>query len=105
MDRTTLSLPDQAARKRFAAARLPAIVGIAVLFAFFYFQNLHRILGREHHQSDFRHFYAAAVAMSQGTDLYKSGTGGYVYPPLLAFLYTPLAHLPDHWAAAVALTI
>jgi hypothetical protein len=73
-------------------------------FGYFYFEILRRIL-QEHHQSDFFHFYAATVAMSRGEDIYLSGTHGYVYPPLLAFLYLPLAHLSDVSAAAVALTI
>jgi hypothetical protein len=42
--------------------------------------------------------------MSHGDDIYRSGTGGYVYPPLLAFLYLPLAHLSAPIAAALVLT-
>jgi hypothetical protein len=89
---------------RFSRFRWPAVTAIALYFGFFYFEILRRILF-EHHQSDFFHFYAATVAMSQGQDVYRSGTGGYVYPPLLAFLYLPLAHLSDVAAAAIALTI
>ncbi len=41
---------------------------------------------------DYTHFYHAARAMLDGKDIYASGTGeGYIYPPLLAFLYQPLA--------------
>src|SRR5437762_3216749 len=90
--------------QRYARFRWPAVIAVALLFAFFYFQNLNRILS-QHHQADFRHFYAATVAMSQGKDIYQSGTQGYVYPPLLAFLYLPFAHLSDARAAAIALTI
>ena len=89
---------------RFSRFRWPAVTLIALYFGFFYFEILRRIL-YEYHQSDFFHFYAATVAMSQGQDIYHSGTGGYVYPPLLAFLYLPLAHLTDVGAAAIALTI
>ncbi|MGH7753339.1 MAG: glycosyltransferase 87 family protein, partial [Gemmatimonadales bacterium] len=42
---------------------------------------------------DWRFFYPAAEALVRGTDLYESGEGGYVYPPLLAFLVTPLVPL------------
>jgi hypothetical protein len=89
---------------RFSRLRWPAVTAIALYFGFFYFEILRRILW-DHHQSDFFHFYAATVAMSQEQDIYHSGSGGYVYPPLLAFLYLPLAHLSDVGAAAVALTI
>ena len=51
---------------------------------------------------DFIHFYEAARAVVTGGDLYASGRGGYIYPPLLACLYAPLAWLPPD-AAAVAL--
>lgn len=51
---------------------------------------------------DFRHFYDAAAAMTQGRDIYASGTGGYIYPPLIAFLYQPLAHLSHAAAAHIA---
>jgi len=90
--------------QRLSRFRWAAIIGIALYFGFFYFEILHRILF-QHHQSDFYHFYAATVAMSQGQDIYLSGTHGYVYPPLLAFLYLPLSHMSDVAAAAIALTI
>ncbi len=57
------------------------------------------------HFGDFRHFYFAARALLQHTDLYSSGTGGYLYPPLIAMLYTPIAHLSQRHAAYVALTV
>ena len=52
---------------------------------------------------DFVHFFEAARAMVRGQDIYSSGRGGYIYPPLLAFLYTPLAGLPQNAAAVVLL--
>ena len=52
---------------------------------------------------DFVHFYEAARAMAHGEDVYASGRGGYIYPPLLAFLYTPVAGLPPAPAAVVLL--
>jgi hypothetical protein len=45
------------------------------------------------HSGDFRHFYFAARALGAHEDLYRSGTGGYLYPPLIAFLYAPIARL------------
>ena len=74
------------------------------------------------HSGDFRHFYYAArallragsvrvppaavppvfarrdtgrpeVVVDDATDPYTSGTGGYLYPPLIALLYTPVARL------------
>jgi hypothetical protein len=52
---------------------------------------------------DFRHFYDAAVAMLGHENIYRSGTGGYIYPPLLAFLYLPLASLSRATAAWITL--
>jgi len=43
--------------------------------------------------ADFFDFYYAAVAARLGTPLHESGDGGYIYPPLLAVLLTPLSHL------------
>jgi hypothetical protein len=48
-------------------------------------------------------FLDASRAMMAGQDLYASGKGGYVYPPLIAFLYQPLALLSDQLAAMVML--
>jgi hypothetical protein len=69
------------------------------------------------HSGDFRHFYYASRALlrsasstpsagaaqgrrdhpeiivDDGDDPYTSGTGGYLYPPLIALLYTPVARL------------
>jgi hypothetical protein len=93
-------------RQQLSVFRTPAIIALSLLFAFFYAQLLNRALYHyaEHQGGDFFHFYAATVAMSNGQDIYRSGTGGYVYPPLLAFLYLPLAHLRAPFATAVALT-
>jgi hypothetical protein len=92
--------------QRFSRFKWPAIIGLAGYFLYFYAGLLHRILAhyREHQGGDFFHFFAATVAMSRGEDIYRSGTGGYVYPPLLAFLYLPLAHLSARIAAAIVLT-
>ena len=50
-------------------------------------------------------FLSAARAMRHGTDIYASGSGGYVYPPLIAFLYQPLSMLGDKAAGFVALGV
>lgn len=51
--------------------------------------------------SDFFCFYEAAVAAKDGQNLYAKEVrnGGYIYPPLLAMLLVPLAHLPANAAA------
>jgi hypothetical protein len=54
---------------------------------------------------DFGHFYHAAKAMDEGQDIYASWHQGYVYPPLLAFLYEPLALLAENAAATILLFI
>ncbi|HEY4329404.1 MAG TPA: hypothetical protein VGN88_06690, partial [Phycisphaerae bacterium] len=43
-------------------------------------------------KEDYTYFYAAAKAMTEGRDIYKEeapgqGRAGYIYPPLIAFLY------------------
>jgi hypothetical protein len=87
--------------------RIPALVALAIYFLYFYLTLLNRCLYHyaQHQGGDFFHFFAAAVAMSSGQDIYRSGTGGYVYPPLLAFLYLPLAHLSAPVAAAIVLSV
>jgi len=54
---------------------------------------------------DFEHFYHGARALRDGTDLYASGVRGYIYPPLLAFLFMPLAGLTVQTAAWVMLVV
>ena len=54
---------------------------------------------------DFLVVYAAAHAMSNRVDIY-AGTGGmYIYSPFLAFIFQPLAALPERTAAIVWLTL
>ncbi len=54
---------------------------------------------------DFIHFYMAAKALIAHTPLYQSGSGGYIYPPLFAFLLIPLGHLSYTSAALVLAAI
>jgi hypothetical protein len=75
------------------------------------------------HSGDFRHFYYAARAMRFGQNPYAEGTGaldpsvwvtkdesrastgGYLYPPLIAFLYLPVSGLTPHTAERVVLVV
>ena len=54
---------------------------------------------------DFEHFFHAAWAMRNGSDLYASGVHGYIYPPLIAFLFMPLTHLSVQDAALFMLLL
>ncbi len=67
-------------------------VALGVVLLVMVAQINHRISSG--HSGDFRHFYYAARALLDGTDPYTSGTQGYLYPPLIALLYTPVARLP-----------
>ncbi len=88
-----------------AGAALVAVVG---LYAWF-FINAARRIGTVKPgglaTGDFEHFYYGARALLDGTHLYSSGHGGYIYPPLLAFLYMPAARLDLNSAAAVLLVV
>jgi hypothetical protein len=48
---------------------------------------------------DFHHFYRAAAAMWNGSDIYAAADGHYIYPPFLAFILQPLALMPEQIAA------
>ena len=48
---------------------------------------------------DFSHLWKAAQAMLAGGDIYSSGGGYYIYPPLTAFIFQPLALLSERTAA------
>lgn len=50
---------------------------------------------------DFEHFWHAYGAMLHGQDIYASGTGYYIYPPLAAFIFQPLALLSERDAGLV----
>ncbi len=43
---------------------------------------------------DFTHFYNAGRAVLDGSDIFASGTRGYIYPPLFAITFAPFALLP-----------
>jgi hypothetical protein len=48
-------------------------------------------------------FRNAGIALAHGRDIYRSGSGDYVYPPLIAFLAQPLGWMSLHWAALLML--
>jgi hypothetical protein len=75
-------------------------VGLVGVLAYFFINALTRIHGNT---GDFPAFYNAARAMLDGTNIYQTGFPDYIYPPLLAFLYTPFAWFPVPTAAAIAL--
>lgn len=50
---------------------------------------------------DFHVFHDAFRAVLAGEDLYRSGVGGYIYPPLFAVVFAPLGHLSMEHAGAV----
>ena len=118
---------DAGHRKRFPWAVLWSVALAAVLLGM-----VVQINGRisHGHSGDFRHFYYASRALlrsasstpatggavqgrrdhpeiiiDDGTDPYTSGTGGYLYPPLIALLYTPVARLSYTGAQRVMLVV
>lgn len=62
-------------------------------------------VARGHRPGNLVDFLGASREMLAGRDIYAGGTGGYVYPPLIAFLYQPLAMIPERSAAFVALAV
>lgn len=89
-----------------------ALVLLALIYAWFLTVCLHRIhdapfAGFAHvfvtGSGDFEHFYQAGQAMRNGADLYASGAGGYIYPPLVAFVFMPLTLLSVQDAALAML--
>ncbi len=66
---------------------------LALLAIFVYLQIVINVRISHGHSGDFRHFYFAAEAMLRHKDLFSSGTKGYLYPPLIAFVYTPVVPL------------
>ena len=71
-------------------------IGLLGLTADFIARGLARSFtkpGEEPRGTDFDHFYWAAQAMVQGKPLHSSGMGEYIYPPLVAWLVSPLTHL------------
>ncbi len=84
---------------RAGLARL--LTGMLILaLAFFAYGAAARFL-RADGQGDFPVFHDAFRAVLDGADLYASGRGGYIYPPLFAVVFAPLGWLSQGHAAAV----
>ncbi len=66
-------------------------LGLAGASAFLVARGLARTLSGAF--SDFKIFFTAAEAMVRGEDLYSSGTNEYIYPPLIAWMISPLTGL------------
>lgn len=107
-DRPPSSSPRRTARLFFAVAV------IALVYLWFWTVAAHRIHGVPYGGvasvfvtgcGDFEHFYFAARAMREGTDPYDSGMHGYIYPPLIAFLFMPLTSMSVQAAATLMLVL
>ncbi|MFO0491065.1 MAG: glycosyltransferase 87 family protein, partial [bacterium] len=101
-------MPDASTRGRSAfemAATVGMVLGILGLLAWLATGSVNRMtragepLDRQFR--DFYEFYSGAEALVRGTDLYKAGELGYIYPPLLAVLMTPLVSLGIQVAGVV----
>lgn len=91
-----------------------ALTTLALTYVWFWVVVSHRISGTPYSGfasvfvtgcGDFEHFYHGARALRDGTDLYASGVRGYIYPPLLAFLFMPLAAFSVQTAAWIMLVV
>ena len=54
---------------------------------------------------DFHRSYLAMRALISGTNLYKSGGGGYIYPPFYAFILTPLGGFSEKFVHLIWLSV
>src|ERR1700722_1267740 len=79
------------------------LLAIAGVCASVLVTDINRI--RDQRTGDFQHFFYAADAVRHGTDPYAAGSRGYIYPPLIAFVFQPLSWLGRDRAAAVMLAV
>lgn len=93
---------------------LPGLLTLLAIYAWFWVVVSHRIGGVPYSGfasvfvtgcGDFEHFYHGALALRDGADLYASGVRGYIYPPLLAFLFIPLTAFSVQTAAWIMLVV
>ncbi|MBK7404698.1 MAG: DUF2029 domain-containing protein [Phycisphaerales bacterium] len=85
-------LADQGPRgRKRAVLALLAWLGVAALWAWF----LHRMWrgAVQTETGDFNDFFYAAEALRHGGDPYASGRGGYLYPPLMAWVLESISWL------------
>ena len=84
------------------------LFGLACIFGYLLAYHFHHERqDNEAHLGDFATFYQAAQFAREGRDIYTAGKPAqkYVYPPLVAFLYTPLTALSRLHATEVTLLI
>lgn len=84
------------------------LIGLACIFGYLLVYHFHHERqDNEAHLGDFATFYQAAQFARDGRDIYTAGKPAqkYVYPPLVAFLYTPLTALSRLHATEVTLFI
>ena len=96
-------------RRSLARASRLCWVCVALIFTYYVVYHCHHeSKDNGGHLGDFRTFYQAAQFALQGRDLYTAGHNSsqmYVYPPLIAFVCTPLTHLSELQAAHVWLVL
>lgn len=89
--------PQHDQKKHLARALWVANVGVIGVFTFLAASRMWRGAGF----GDFHVFHDAFRAVLAGEDLYASGIGGYIYPPLFAVVFAPLGWLGMNGAGAV----
>ncbi len=88
-------------RKRFSAA----LFVILIVFIASGLPTFLRTWSGRKIPDDFLVVYSAARAMSNQVDIYSGTAGMYIYSPFLAFIFQPLAALPERAAAIVWLLL
>jgi hypothetical protein len=113
------ALPTTPGRRNLSSIaqlrRTTAMVVIALVYAWLWKVSAHRVFEAPSFAGfanvfqtgcgDFEHFFLAARAMRDGEDIYRAGAQGYIYPPLIAFLYMPLTFLTVQSAAQLMLLL
>jgi hypothetical protein len=98
----------------FGKSAWAAVAALLLVYAWFWVVSAHRVHGTPFEGfahtfvtgcGDFEHFYRGAKAMREGADPYASGVRGYIYPPLIAFLYMPLTFMSVQAAAYLMLVL
>ena len=84
------------------------VLGLSAVFGYLLIYHLHHERRDVGHLGDFPTFYQAAQFAREHKDIYLAGKNEkqmYVYPPLIAFLYTPLTHFSELQAAQIMLVL
>jgi hypothetical protein len=97
-------------RKKLLIVRLWSsvwIVGSAALIPYLFaiFHCIRKLAHHPGHPGNLPIFRDAAIALAHGQDLYRSGSGDYIYPPLIAFLAQPLGWISLYRAAVLMLAV